>query len=272
MQKEQANKENKEVPFLGVINLAPLTNELKSLKRSFELPQDSFGSPTVEEDKFIEACCNQNLVVVQAQLDKGVNINIQSLFGLTPLAVVCKFKHIAVANFLLDFGADPNIADSLGVTPLMIAARDGNVELATLLLDKGANVNLTNVDGINAVMCATVYHQLDFITLLAEHGADLNAQTKGGYTPLMNASRGDRADIVKLLLDLNADIHVTNECDVSYLQWRMLLGKCEVTKLGSRPEFGNTDRPKTAYDMADSDEIKELIKAAQHREQKHVLK
>ena len=266
------NKENYKAPFFRVVSLTPLKDELKNLTQSFELRQDSFACLSIDERTFIEACCNRNLDEVQAQLDKGVNINIRSRFGITALGWVCRRSHIDLANLLLDRGAGPNVADSTGVTPLIKAVKDGDIDLMRLLLDKGADVNMANIDGINAVMCATLYHKLEAIKVLAEHGSDLNAQTKGGYTPLMNASRGDQKDAVKLLLDLNADIHITNEHDTSHIEWHVLIGKSAGVMSESKPEFGEIDRPKTAYDMAKSYEIKELIKAAQHRELEHVLK
>ena len=275
MQKEQPDEENNKAPFFKVIRIASFDGELKNLSKSFELRQDSYACLSIDEKTFIEACYHRNLDEVSLELNKGVNINIRSRYGTTALGWACRRSHLDLASLLLDRGADPNIADSTGVTPLMIAVKDGDINLMRLLLDKGADVNMSNIDGINAVMCATVYHQLEAIKLLAEHGADLNAQTKGGYTPLMNASRGDHAnkqkDVVKLLLDLNADLHITNEYDTSHIEWHMLFGKCDAVTSESKPEFGDVDRPKTAYDMADNDEIKELLKAAQHKGQ-HVLK
>ncbi len=82
-----------------------------------------------------------DLAGVQAELDKGADVNAKSDWeGRTPLHWAA-LGHKEVAELLIAKGADVNVKDIVGSTPLHFAADEGHKEIAELLIAKGADVN-----------------------------------------------------------------------------------------------------------------------------------
>lgn len=78
-------------------------------------------------------------------IDKGVPVNAQDIYGMTPLHYAMRSRNADAAIILLNAGADPNIPNVDNVTPLaMIGIMPEQLELLKLMLDKGGNVNFHN--------------------------------------------------------------------------------------------------------------------------------
>ena len=89
-----------------------------------------------------------DLAGVQAELDKGVDVNVKDRFGFTPLREAAWYGHKEIAELLLDKGADVDAKDNNGGwIPLHYAAQKGHKEIAELLISKGADVNAKNKNG-----------------------------------------------------------------------------------------------------------------------------
>ena len=116
------------------------------------------------------AAREEDLEMVQAILDCGVDVNVQNQYGSTPLAyaTIGRFKDSRVIRLLLDHGTDPNSPRRGGITPLHEASQNGTIEI---------------------------------VRLLVEHGASVEVKDKRGRTPLEVASGEKRDEIIKLLLD-----------------------------------------------------------------------
>ena len=128
------------------------------------------------ESPLHNAAHHEDVEMVQVLLDYGIDANVQSAVGTTPLAAATygSFKDPRVVGLLLDHGADPNVRRSDGglhLTPLHQASRNGAIEIARLLV---------------------------------EHGASVEAKDGGGRTPLDYASGEQRDEIMKLLLEHRA--------------------------------------------------------------------
>ncbi|MDE2643043.1 MAG: ankyrin repeat domain-containing protein [Verrucomicrobiota bacterium] len=130
-------------------------------------------------DPIHDAARNGDLAGVQAELDKGVDVNAKDDVGKTPLTYAARFGHKEVAELLLAKGADASAkTDDNGTTPLHHAALNGHKETAAMLIAKGADVNAKlAVDG------GTPLYQ-------AAWGGDVNAKDVDGETPLDWAIRG----------------------------------------------------------------------------------
>ena len=93
-------------------------------------------------DPIHDAARNGDLAGVQAELDKGVDVNAKDDVGKTPLTYAARFGHKEVAELLLAKGADASAkTDDNGTTPLHHAALNGHKEIAAMLIAKGADVN-----------------------------------------------------------------------------------------------------------------------------------
>ncbi len=84
------------------------------------------------------AVAKGNLGVAQSLLKTGVNVNVKTSDGLTPLMAACKKGYSDLVKVLLDNGADPNARDKQGETALSIALKGGFTRTADVLRGEGA--------------------------------------------------------------------------------------------------------------------------------------
>ena len=106
-------------------------------------------------DPIHDAVEKGNLIGVQAELDKGVDVNAKREDGSTPLHCAALKGHKEVAELLIDKGSDVHAKDKWGSTPLHYAALKGHKEVAELLIDKGADVHAKGDDGKTPIDFAT---------------------------------------------------------------------------------------------------------------------
>jgi hypothetical protein len=164
---------------------------------------------TALADPIHDAAMNGNLAGLQAELDKGVGVNVKNVYGETPLDMAVWYngeteiaellrkqggKHgvingaaaggdIEAVKDFLAAGTDVNTKDGWEWTPLHNAAWWGHKEIVELLLASGAGVNAKNSVGwIPLHMAATNSHN-EIVGLLVAAGADLNSKNNNGKTP-----------------------------------------------------------------------------------------
>ena len=128
---------------------------------------------TAIADPIHDAVNNGDLAGVQAELDKGVDVNAKHwAFGGTPLHQAVIGDHKEIAELLIANGADLNAKDTFGGTPLHQAAFHGHKEIAELLITNGADVNAKYVDGKTPLFGG--YFNAGLIELLIKNGANPN--------------------------------------------------------------------------------------------------
>ena len=106
---------------------------------------------TAFADPIHDAAEDGDLAGVQAELDKGVDVNAKDEndeAGWTPLHRAAQKGHKEITELLIANGADVNAEEEDGWTPLHYAALNGHKEIAELLIAKGADVNAKDVDGV----------------------------------------------------------------------------------------------------------------------------
>lgn len=91
-------------------------------------------------------------------------------------------------DFLISKGIPINAQDMYGMTPLHYAVRSHNVDAVRLLLQAGANPNLQNQDGDHALRQAVLKlpreEDLPIFELLVKHGVDINKPNNNGVSTL----------------------------------------------------------------------------------------
>jgi len=84
---------------------------------------------------------NGDLEIVEMLLNRGANINAESLCCNTPLHNAVKSKKMEIIELLLKKGAHVNARNSHNFTPLQLAVVKGSEEIVKLLLKHGSYVN-----------------------------------------------------------------------------------------------------------------------------------
>ena len=153
---------------------------------------------------------DEKIILVRRLLKvPGINVNIQTKEGSTPLRFATNNGHINIVKMLLEKGAKIELEnDTLG-TVLNFAVFKSNKELIKLLLKSGANVNKLTNDGVTPLMVSLKSKDIDITKMLIENGADINV-TSTGSTVLDLSIKNGRLDIIDLLLKYDIDINKTN--------------------------------------------------------------
>ena len=97
--------------------------------------------------------------VVELLLQRGADINTQSINGLTALMTASHYGHERVVDYLLQHGADANLQNSTGLTALMLAAKRGHERVVGLLIWHGAEINKQDSIDQTALVYAARYGQ-----------------------------------------------------------------------------------------------------------------
>ena len=86
--------------------------------------------------------------VINYLINKGIDINAQDIYGMTPLHYALRSKNAEAAIALLKAGANPNLPNQDGLIPLsMIGYIPERLDVLELMLQKGVNVHyLVNED------------------------------------------------------------------------------------------------------------------------------
>ncbi|MDC0309661.1 ankyrin repeat domain-containing protein [bacterium] len=168
---------------------------------------------TVFADPIHDAARNGDLAGVQAELDKGVDVNAKREGGSTPLHGAAEGGHEEIVKLLIVAGADlhartvPMLGGG-GWTPLHSAARQGHKEIVELLIANGTDVNSRDSTSKSSLHDAALEGHKEIVELLIIKGADLNADSGYYGTPLHVAAGIGHKEIVELLIINGADVNV----------------------------------------------------------------
>ena len=111
-----------------------------------------------------------------------LTLTIASLLATTafadPIHDAAKTGDLAGVQAELDKGADVNAKNESGVTPLLWAAWKGHKEVAELLIANGADVNAKNEDGETPLDFTKQTKQKAIADLLRKHGGKTGEELK----------------------------------------------------------------------------------------------
>ncbi|WP_406812299.1 ankyrin repeat domain-containing protein [Histophilus somni] len=80
--------------------------------------------------------------MIEHLINKGIDVNAQDMYGMTPLHYAMRSRNVDAAIALLNAGANPNIPNQDNLIPLsMIGYLPDRLDVLELMLEKGANVH-----------------------------------------------------------------------------------------------------------------------------------
>jgi len=218
----------------------------------------SLLATTAFADPIHDAAYDGDLAGVQAELDKGADVNAKLENadplrkhvgkGYTPLHNAAIKGREEIAELLIAAGADVNAKGVDEWTPLHWAARKGREGVTELLITKGAVVNSKANDGKTPLDWAIQKSRTETADILRKHGGktaeeleeifhviedgDLEAVNKAisdgfdfnnaiyeGQTPLHMAVDWGHKKIVELLLVNGVDVNAKDEFGDTPLDW-----------------------------------------------------
>ena len=167
---------------------------------------------TALADPIHDAAGNGDLAGVQAELDKGADVNEGKSRGArTPLHYAAREGHAEIAELLIAKGAGLNAKASHGWTPLHLAAKKGHNEVAELLIAKGADVNANSNRDATPLHHAAKEGHKEIAELLIAKGADVNAKGSDGASPLHWSALFGQKEVVELLIAKDADVNAKDQ-------------------------------------------------------------
>ena len=185
---------------------------------------------TAFADAIHDAAAKGNLAGVQAELDKGVDVNTKSgAAGVPPLLLAALNAHMEVTELLTANGADLGGADKFGYSPLHYAAHHGNKEIVILLITNSADVSAKGKGGetplsmaankktadllrkhggnTGTFIGAVAGGDIDAVKMFLDAGSDVNEKVQHGWTPLHETAVFGHAEVAKLLIANGADVN-----------------------------------------------------------------
>jgi cytohesin len=168
---------------------------------------------TAFADPIHTAAWDGDLAGVQAELDKGVDVNEVDInfYNLAPLHYAAIHGQKEIAELLIAAGADVSANTTTRGTPLHLVAFEGHKEIIELLIAEGADVNAIIVSGPLQFNVGDI--ALNFTTdseiaaLLRKHGGMTSEELRSGMTPLHLAAVNGHKEIVELLIAKGADVN-----------------------------------------------------------------
>lgn len=158
--------------------------------------------------------------IVRLMLGRGLDVNVRSSQGMTPLlSAVENFflpsqKKLKVARVLVEAGADVNAKAKNGRSALDFAWKDEPIR--KLLFEAGSEpahrekVRANPRDPETFVEAASA-GDVAIVRAMLDAGVEIDARNKEGYTALQQAAWFGRGEVFDLLHEAGADLHVKDK-------------------------------------------------------------
>lgn len=234
----------------------------------YETGRDPMGTPLLAW----AAQFNKNKMESLLKLATLDTINQKDKDGYTALHRATIDNNLEAANVLIKKGANIHLTESRSVNAFLWAVIASNLEIAQLLLDHGADVNSVDNDGESALGIAIHNNHYAMVRLLLLHNARVNT-LRETRKPLMMAAVTGNIPTTRLLMEYGADVNIINDTGQTPLHAAAYAGHLELVRMllaaGADPAIYEG---KSAADIAKTEFIRQIICAAEFKQQKLVKK
>ena len=211
----------------------------------------------------IFAVSNDQTDIVNLLIKYGADVNKATKVYDTPLIIAVKNQNDEIAEMLIRSGADIDISDRYDATPLHYASIYGNFQLVDLLLYYEASIDKKTVEGITPLTASIWAGNADVADLLIQHGANMEARDNEGYTPFLMAAYNGDTLLMDLLYEKGVDIYATNISNHNALTLSILANHKEAAAflLSIGDKWTNSGKDAVnPYNVASKYRRKEIIK------------
>jgi ankyrin repeat protein len=157
---------------------------------------------------------NKDLVTAQWLVQTAkVKLEVVDEDGGNALHHAARNAGLEAVQWLVGLGLDPNLPTKAGITPLMLAIQNKDLVTAQWLVQTAkVKLDVLNQNGDNALHHAARYAGLEAVQWLVELGLDPNLPIKDGRTPLMLAlANKDLATAQWLVQTAKVELDVRSE-------------------------------------------------------------
>eukprot|EP00012_Vannella_robusta_P006723 CAMPEP_0206201394 /NCGR_PEP_ID=MMETSP0166-20121206/11513_1 /ASSEMBLY_ACC=CAM_ASM_000260 /TAXON_ID=95228 /ORGANISM="Vannella robusta, Strain DIVA3 518/3/11/1/6" /LENGTH=805 /DNA_ID=CAMNT_0053620043 /DNA_START=36 /DNA_END=2449 /DNA_ORIENTATION=- len=229
--------------------------------------------------KLAQAVKSQNIGDVKRIL-RAESPNDRDNYHQTPLHLACGVAaNLEITKLLIKKKADVNVQERNGWTPLHCAANEGKLKICEMLLNTdGIDVGILNKDGTSVLHylvrsnpdTADQAQYEEVLRLYIDKRGDIDSQSKHGESALHQSCLRGNITAVKFLLKNKAQINILNKIGETPLHYAVRASQKEIIQLlleyGADTSLKSEDG--TAFDMASSLEIANLIKQYSERSNK----
>ncbi|KAI5918918.1 ankyrin repeat-containing domain protein [Camillea tinctor] len=137
---------------------------------------------------------------------------------------------LQLIKILVDAGVDINMKSRSGLTPLAIAAFQGHIEATIYLVQQGATTDIADFDNIVHIAIRTMEACSAAVCLTDDHEIEGIPKQQKGWTPLHWAvKRGHRLTATKLI-EFGADIFHSSRLGLTPFGLAMMMGQEDVVE------------------------------------------
>ena len=141
-----------------------------------------------------------DLSIVQCLVERGVDINVSTWVGTTPLHYSCRWGHLSIVEYLTSLPQFYYTRDSYGRTGIHYAAEFGQAHVVKYLTEvRGYDINVEDKYGNTPLYMACMYDHLPVVEYLTtQPNCNINSSNNGSH-PLIVATQNGNLEIVKVL-------------------------------------------------------------------------
>ena len=116
-----------------------------------------------------------NIDVIIKMLHRGINVDVKSVYGKTPLHFAAQLGYLDIVGILVDNGANILSHDQFGWSASHRAADNGHTQIIKYLIRENIKIiNMQTRIGLTMLHIAAHKGQLEMVKLLLEYGIDKN--------------------------------------------------------------------------------------------------